>query len=420
MISKTAMLLLILERHLIFSRSDGRGGTIQYYYYDQITWVVAALAVAWVVWLVIRRYRYLRTVRRPRRRVDDRLLKRIVRVKDDLTSRFLHAGLVNNIHAVGVGRLAVGGDYYIQVFVNDATQELWPGAGASPLPGSFRGVPLVLVEMSVAGFLSDSSYNLPAALGQYANGIRDQQAVIIGGISGANVKLDGQSGTIGYFCTRRSKLLRRKEVFMLSNSHVFVDLQDPKATDADLIVQPSPGERASNRPIGKLTNFSPLKFDADTSEPNTIDAAIGKLWEPQPHERLIPLIGAIKGYVQKRDVEVGEPVRKFGRSTGYTEGRVFSIYLDIWIRYDRTGRAAFFTNQFLIAPTSPAYEKFVTKGDSGSLLVDAEQRAVGLIFAGASQEQQVVSKRHETQRIEGYGVANPISDVLDGLKIDLL
>jgi hypothetical protein len=36
------MLLLILKEHIIFSRSDGHGGTITYHYYDSVTWVVAA------------------------------------------------------------------------------------------------------------------------------------------------------------------------------------------------------------------------------------------------------------------------------------------------------------------------------------------------------------------------------------------
>jgi hypothetical protein len=218
-------------------------------------------------------------------------LKRIVKIKDELSSQYLRAGLSNNIHAVGIGRLAPAGDYCIQVFVVDATQELWPGAGpATTLAGSFfRGIPLLLIQMARMGFLIDTAVDFAA--GQYVNGIRDQQAVIVGGISGANVNLTGQSGTIGYFCTRKSKLWRRKEVYLLSNSHVFVDLQNPKADDTELIVQPSPGERASNRPIGTLTNFSRLTFDGDTNEPNIIDAAICKLWDSQPHQPLIPLIG---------------------------------------------------------------------------------------------------------------------------------
>jgi len=199
----------------------------------------------------------------------------------------------------------------------------------------------------------------------------------------------------------------------------------------DFIMQPSPGEPANNRPIGVLVDFAPLKFDGDTKNPNYIDAAIAKLWGPQRHNPTIPLIGWIKGYVEKKQIQLGEVVRKFGRTTGYTEGRVLSIYLDIWIRYDRTGQSAFFQNQVLIEPKATDM-KFVSKGDSGSIVVDAEQNALGLIFGGASEvaasearsstptSQAGVNPAQEIKRIEGYGVANPITDVMDKLKIDLV
>ena len=412
------MSLFILEKHLIWSGPNADGGISFYYYYDAITWIVAGLALASLTWLLVKRYLRARALRRPARRTNHRLLKQIVEIKSELSRRFLPLGVSNNIHAVGIGMLAGGGEQYcIQVFVNDANQELWAGSGATALPNSYRGVPLVLIEMSEAGFL--------AALDQYPNGIRELQEVIIGGISGANSNLAGQSGTIGYLCTRKSKFPRPKEIHLLSNSHVFADLQKAKVDDGDLIMQPSPGEPGSNRPIGTLVNFSALKFEGEVTEPNHIDAAIAKLWAPHQHKALLPFIGAVKGYVAKKDIKIGEPARKFGRTTGYTEGCIFSIYLDIWIRYDRTRQSAFFQNQLLIEPASPAGQKFVAKGDSGSLLVDANQHAIGLIFGGMSDAPPATQPLPNTnadqpQRISGYGVANPISDVLERLKIELL
>jgi hypothetical protein len=335
---------------------------------------------------------------------------------------------------VGIGLLGGGGEYCIQVFINDANAEMWAGAGAAAaLPDNYRGIPVALIQMPSAVFLSDAGSGSFAARDQYADGIRDQQEVIIGGISGANTNLTGQSGTIGYFCTRKSNWPRRKEVHLLSNSHVFADLRKSEIDDGDLIMQPSPGEPAGHRPIGALVNFSALKFDGDTKEPNHIDAAIARLWGPQPHKPVIPLIGAVRGYVEKKDIEIGEAACKFGRTTGYTEGRIFSIYLDIWIRYDRTGQSAFFANQLLIEPTLPKFAKFVAKGDSGSLVVDGRQHAIGLIFAGASEAPASTAASPDTEpavgvesptaqpkRIESYGVANPISEVLDRLKVELL
>lgn len=426
------MTLLAFARHVVWSRPDGRGGTITYYYSDRTTWLVAALALTWVVWLVVRHYLRARALRRRPRGTDYRLLRRVVRLKSELSSNYLRPGFSPNIHAVGVG-LRAGGGYCIQVFVGDAGRELWEGEGGAGLPDRYRGVPVVLVEMPPAGFLSGADLGAPAPWQSYPEGIRDQQPVIVGGISGAHTNLSGQSGTIGYFCTRRSKLPRRREIHLLSNSHVFADLRKGAIDEGDLIMQPSPGEPASNRPIGALVNFSALRFGGDIKDPNHVDAAIAKLWGPQPHKPVIPFVGAVKGHVEKRDVQIGEAARKFGRTTGYTEGRVFSIYLDIRVRYDRTGQAAYFRDQLLVEPSAPRFARFVAKGDSGSLLVDAEQNALGLIFAGTSEaaRPQVDSPNAEPaarvertgdapQKVEGYGVANPISEVLERLKIELL
>lgn len=426
------MLIFFLGKHLIWSRSDS-SGTSSLYYYDEVTWVVAALALAWLTWFLVRRYRRLRALRRPPRRTNYRLLKRVVKLKRELSSRYLRPGFSMNIHAVGIGMLGGSNEYCIQVFINDANAEMWVGSGAAALPSSYRDVPVILIEMPAAVFLSDAGVSSLAAFDQYPTGIREHQEVIIGGISGAHMNLTGQSGTIGYFCTRKSKWPRRKEIHLLSNSHVFADLRKAQVDNGDLIMQPSPGEPASNRPIGALVNFSALKFDGDLKEPNHVDAAIAKLWGPHPHKPVIPLIGAVKGYVLKKDIEIGEAARKFGRTTGYTEGNIFSIYLDIWIKYERTGRSAFFQDQFLIEPALPKFTKFVAKGDSGSLVVDAKQHATGLIFAGMSEApkspqalpniEAVVRTEPATnkpKRIESYGVANPISEVLERLKIELL
>lgn len=423
------MVLFLLERHVIWSYSDS-SGTITYYYYDQVTWIVGALALVWLTWVFVRRHLRARALKRPSRRTDYRQLERVVEIKHDLSSRYLRPGFSNTIHAVGIGKLSGNDEYCIQVFVNDANQELAVGSGTRTLDQRYRGVPLVLIEMPMAGFLSEPNPDPQVEWKQYAKGIRQPQEVIIGGISGANTNLTGQSGTIGYFCTRKSKLPRRKEVHLLSNSHVFADLRRAKVDDGDLIMQPSPGEPGSNRPIGTLINYSALKFDGDLKEPNHIDAAIAKLWGIHLHKPLIPLIGAIAGYVPKEDIELGETARKFGRTTGYTEGRIFSIYLDIWIRYDRTGQSAFFKDQFLIEPDSPKFTRFVAKGDSGSLLVDGNQHALGLIFGGMAElpeslkvsvnSSQSNPAQNEPQRIESYGVANPICEVMDRLKIDLL
>jgi hypothetical protein len=418
------MNILALEKHLIWSRQEANG-VRELHYYDEITWIVGALAVAWLIWILVRRYRRLRALRRPPKRRNKKLVEQVVKLKRELSSNYLGAGAANNIHAVGVGMF--GGEYCIQVFVKNADEEIGTASRAARVPESFGGVPVYLIEMPAAAFNSETELTSVEPPVRYNDGIRELQEVIVGGISGANTNLSGASGTIGYFCTRKSRFRRRKEIHMLSNSHVFADLKKANVDDGDLIMQPSPGELSTNRPIGTLIHFSELKFDGDIQSPNHIDAAIAKLWGAQKHKPLIPMIGSVKGCVVKKDVEVGEAVRKFGRTSGYTEGNIFSIYLDIWIRYERTGQSAFFKDQILIEPDLNKFSRFVAPGDSGSLLIDADQYAVGLIFAGVAEtpEASMSSVKSESgniklKRIENYGVANPISEVLDRMKVDLL
>ena len=423
------MLLFVFGRHLLWIRTNPDGGTTSYYYDDAITWMVVGIALLWVLYFLVSHYRRTRALRR-QPGGNRRVLRRVIKRKRELSSRYLRPGFSNTIHAIGIGRLPRDNSYCIQVFVSDANQQWAVAAGTMPLPPMYRGIPVVLIEMPVAEFLA-ATIDAPTVESlPYPNGMRERQEVILGGLSGANTNLTGESGTIGYFCTRKSKLSRRKEIHLLSNSHVFVDLRRSTVDESDLIMQPSPGEATSTRPIGSLVNFSALRF-ADMKQPNHIDAAIARLWAPCAHKCVIPLIGAVKGYVHKADVEPGETARKVGRTTGYTEGHVFSIYLDIWVRYARTGQSAFFQNQFLIEPDLREFRKFVEKGDSGSLVVDAKQNALGLVFGGMAKLPESLQKSqtantspdsttNNVKRIDSYGVANPISEVLDRLKIELL
>ena len=419
---------LAFERYEVYRLSDGRGGESIFYYYDEVTWLIGALVVIAIAWLIMRAHQRARRFRRPSQSRDRRTLNRVIKIKREMSSRYLRPGFSSRIHAVGVGVLDQSRQYCIQIFINDDNEETGAGAGTEALPASYRGVPIVLISMRPAAFLGAGA--VTTAHQGYASGIRERCDVIVGGISGANANLAGQSGTIGYFCTVKSKWRRRKEIHLLSNSHVFADLEKDRVDEHDLIMQPSPGEPGSNRAVGKLVDYTSLEFD-DLAKENRVDAAIAKLWNVQPHDSVIPFVGGVTGYVRKKDVELGETVRKFGRTTGYSEGRIASIYLDIWIQYDRTGRAAYFSDQILIEPDLSKFPEFVSKGDSGSLLVDSAQHAVGLIFAGVSDaildqidKSPVRLKAEpgvdEPKRIDGYGVANPIGDVLDQMNIELL
>jgi hypothetical protein len=397
-------------------------------YNTQITYVVAVIVLAWLVWFIIQRISRANAKRRKPEQSRDKSLKRIAKIKNELSSIWLRKGESKKIHGIGIGKLD-NGEPCIQIFINNSPSQMFENPPSNSVPTVYKDIPIVLVLMPQASFLSFDDTLTGFSSEEYRKLIREKQEVILGGISGANTNLNGECGTIGYFCRKKSLIPRKSEIYMLSNSHVFADLRKAVVDEHDLIMQPSPGESADSRAIGELERFSHPKLENDTNDANFVDAAIAKLWKQEIYKPLLPMIGTVKGFVRKADVEVGETSRKFGRTTGFTSGKVYSIYLDIWVKYDRTGQSSFFKNQFLIEPDKNAYEKFVDKGDSGSLVVDGENYASGLIFAGANGNVEIKNTANDgsvekeakiIKTVSHYGVANAISDVMDKLNIELL
>lgn len=352
-------------------------------------------------------------------------LKKATAIKEELAGKWLKKRKNRNLHAIGVGKIDGSENYCIQLFVENANGEMPDNPPIHLLPEKYRKFPIVIYEMPRAEFLTGENYG---------NKAKEPHDTIIGGISGANTNLANEYGTIGYFCA--PTILRpirkfRQEVYLLSNSHVFADLSKTKKDDNDLIQQPSPGENKRHNFIASLESYAPLLFDNDTENPNLIDAAIARLFQGKQHRLEIPIIGKINDYTPKDKIELRQKCRKFGRTTGYTEGEIFSIHLSIWIKYASTQQESFFKEQFLIVPNG-AHKDFVKGGDSGSLVADYENKAIGLIFAGAGSNTRFVAKDLEnaldienllspkTPEIKSYGVANPISEVMKGLNVKLI
>jgi hypothetical protein len=160
----------------------------------------------------------------------------------------------------------------------------------------------------------------------------------------------------------------------LSNNHVLANSNNAKIGDA--ILQPGPydGGTIPNDIIARLSRFVPIKWKTSSSAPcNYVDAAIA---EGQFHElnREIYWIGYIKQlYIAPK---VGDIVEKTGRTTNFTTGKVTAINATVDVNYGG-GRVARFCRQILTTNMSAG-------GDSGSLVCDRDERAVGLLFAGSS------------------------------------
>jgi len=190
---------------------------------------------------------------------------------------------------------------------------------------------------------------------------------------------------------------------ILSNNHVLANENDAAVGDA--ILQPgafdggqNPGDR-----IGTLTQFVPLNFSAV----NTVDCAVATLDGTAFDSKNLDLLGSLSG-VRTSPIDVGDVAAKIGRTTGVTHGTVTAIELDnVTVGYDNG--SATFNSQIEIEGAGSL--PFSRGGDSGSLIVDQNNLAAALLFAGG-----------ETGGTNGMGLtyANPIEAVLQALGIPLI
>lgn len=169
------------------------------------------------------------------------------------------------------------------------------------------------------------------------------------------------------------------QYFILSNNHVLANSNN--ASIGDPILQPGPldGGSAPDDQIATLSRFIPIDLTPEIPESehdNLVDAAIAE-GSLQELDREVYWNGYVKGWVQKEDVEVGMLVKKTGRTTGYTTGEIISVDATIDVNFG-DNRVARFHDQILTTPFSEG-------GDSGSIVTDSENRAVGLLFAGSPE-----------------------------------
>ena len=124
------------------------------------------------------------------------------------------------------------------------------------------------------------------------------------------------------------------------------------------------------------------------------------------HSKLLTGLGNLAGLGDAVLAEQDE-VDKIGRTTGKTAGRVTTFELDDVVVNFGLGLLRF-NGQIEIEGANEL--AFAQGGDSGSLIVDAERRGVGLLFAGT-----------DLGGANGKGLtfANPLRTVLDALKVDL-
>ena len=303
---------------------------------------------------------------------QDRLVSRIREVKERHA-----AGLTKypNVIGVGVGLREVGGrrtdEVCVRVYVRRKVPEgqLRPG---EVLPRRVDGVTVDVVEGEFV-YMQHASPPLPLWQRIARHFPLMRPGVSVGG-------LRVTAGTLGaavYDMLGGQQLL-------LSNWHVLCG--DPNCVPGEEIVQPGVFDGG----VGPQDTVAALFRFAHTDR---VDAAVAAVSGQRFLFEAIPGIGLVRGVGR---AVLGQRVRKSGRTTGLTSGIVDDVSADITL-----SDGSSFRNQIVVVRDAEAM--IVAGGDSGSLVVDEGNFAVGLLFAG---------------RTDGSRwMANHIDDVIAALEI---
>ncbi len=208
------------------------------------------------------------------------------------------------------------------------------------------------------------------------------------------------------------------EPLILSNNHVLANScngRNRRASLGDPVLQPGSydGGTLVNDQIGRLERYIPLHFAAlqsaqaiaavihtgwkalETQAPspaaiNLVDAAVARPLQPDLLNPEILGIGAVSGTAAG---ELDLAVQKSGRTTGYSTGIILIQNVVLRVDYGDAGVCVFTDQLVSDIPSGP--------GDSGSLVLDMQNRAIGLLFAGG----------------DNITVLNPIADVTEQLGV---
>lgn len=331
-----------------------------------------------------------------------------VRVKQDNLSHLLKR---RNVVGVGVGYkvTAEGSTDELAVVVNVARKmPIAQLAASDHVPKHIDGVRTDVVETGV--------FRAWQATPADSERHRDRHRPIVP--PGASIgHRDVTAGTFG--CLVR----RGNQIFILSNNHVLADVNNGQPGDPILQPGRADGGQLTDQ-VATLADYVPLDFGGagstcqvasslekalnaaaqifgsshrlmayrETDGINWVDAALAQPLDPSQVTAEILGIGRPRGV---NTVGLGDAVQKSGRTTGHTRGRIVQVDMTSSVVYN--GRVAQFNGQLMASAMS-------APGDSGSAVLDLENRVVGLLYAGSDSSTLI----------------NPIRAVLEALQVELV
>jgi len=347
--------------------------------------------------------------------VDEDKIKKVKEVKKEHEEEFLKK---KNVVGTGVGIREETGEEAIIVFV-EKKESLEDLKKKDVVPAYKKGVPTKVIEVGKFRALGTIKKD---------DGRRGIMRPAKPGCSiGHRLTTAGTFGLVVYdVCD-----IEKKNPLVLSNCHVLA--LSNRAKIGDLIVQPGTWDKpfSLKSRFGTLVKFIPIKFPvapsicpvsnavskflngvsklfrrqsrfsvtAESQSVNYVDCALAKPFIPDMVSDEILDIGKPNGIAEPR---IGERIKKSGRTTYYTEGTLITVESTIKIEYD-FGMKATFKNQIIARGDK---DKLIcSSGDSGSSVLNKDNKVIGLLFAGSDSANMLI--------------ANQIDDVFNGLNITL-
>jgi len=289
-----------------------------------------------------------------------------------------------NVVATGIGFKQTGGAKTEALCIVCSVKKKVPASqlpGQDLVPAAIEGTPTDVVQTGVIRALQAPTGRFRPAPG---------------GVSVGHVAIT--AGTLGCW------VIKNGQKVILSNNHVLANSNDAEIGDA--ILQPGPFDGGSfpQDHIANLTQFIPISFQGDPSEcqfanavtsifnlgcrvigsntrykvtkiqaeDNLVDAAIAAPLNAADVKDEILNIGPIQETVQ---AQLGMRIKKSGRTTGLTTGEIQQVDVTANVQYG-AGQVAVFADQLLAGAMSQG-------GDSGSAVLDDNNRLTGLLFAGS-------------------------------------
>ena len=330
-----------------------------------------------------------------------------------------------NVVGVGVGYREKGGrrtdERAVIVFV---TQKVAPHklAGAEMVPRSLRGQRVDVIEIGEVRLMENAApLSQEEEEGPPSGGSRlDRWRPAPGGVSIGHYKVT--AGTLG--CAVKDPATGER--FILSNNHVLANSssgEDGRASAGDPVLQPGSydGGKPEDDTIARLERFIPLRstlqppncataryweslankiltvmrpgyrlyLQRSNEEGNLVDAALAG---PLREEDLSSEIMALGRISETAEVYPGDAVVFSGRTSGVVRGSVIARDVSLFVTME-PGKELYFIDQLVTSAVS-------RPGDSGSLLLDEQNRAVGLLFAG-SETVSVCNRLENVSRLLG-------------------